>query len=246
AEYKDDEIHIAVDRSEPRVSAMIAVTLDSQLLPPFLISKESATQQELLQNNVIQNENAIVVNSTSSMMNIDLMLQWVRDVLIKFVKLQSQKYRLQNRYEAVLIVDNMTAHCNKDVKELLKANSIILLALPLHSTNFTQPCDVGIFGALKLYYQQNREGIAQFTLAQIAAHIIDASQKAASLLTIKNSFATCAVLSVVKGDHLEADVNMHAFDEDMQQLQADNTSTAITLTPTGRKRKTAKFGILNS
>ncbi|KAA6354468.1 MAG: hypothetical protein EZS28_050005, partial [Streblomastix strix] len=39
AEYKDDEIHIAVDRSEPRVSAMIAVTLDSQLLPPFLISK---------------------------------------------------------------------------------------------------------------------------------------------------------------------------------------------------------------
>ncbi|KAA6353473.1 MAG: hypothetical protein EZS28_051000, partial [Streblomastix strix] len=125
-------------------------------------------------------------------------------------------------------------------------NSIILLTLPPHSTHFTQPCDVGIFGALKLYYQQNREGIAQFTQAQIAAHIIDASQKAASLLTIKNSFATCAVLSVVKSDHLEAEVNMHAFDEDIQQLQADNTSTAITLTPTGRKRKTTKFGILNS
>ncbi|KAA6384410.1 MAG: hypothetical protein EZS28_020064 [Streblomastix strix] len=202
---------MAVDRYEPRVCAMIAVTLDSQLFPPFLISKESATQQDLLQNNVIQNENAIVVNSTSNMTNIDLMLQWVRDVLIKFVKLQRQKYLLQNLYVEVLIVDNMTAHCNKDVKDLLKANSIIPLTLPPHSTHFIQPYD-----------------------------------KAASLLTIKNSFATCAVLSVVKDDHLEANINMHAFDEDIQQLQADNTSTAMSLTPTGRKRKTAKFGILNS
>ncbi|KAA6404176.1 MAG: hypothetical protein EZS28_000285 [Streblomastix strix] len=167
----------------------------------------------------------------------DLMLQWVRDVLIKFEKLQRQKYRLQNRYEAILIVDNMTAHCNKDVKELLKSNSIILLILPPHSKHFTQPCDVGIFGALKLCYQQIREGIAKFTLAQIVAHIIDASQKASSLLTIKNCFATCAALSVVNGDHLEVDVNMHKFDEDIQQLQAYNTSTAITLTPTGRKKK---------
>ncbi|KAA6399848.1 MAG: hypothetical protein EZS28_004623 [Streblomastix strix] len=188
AEYKDDEIHMAADRSEIRVSTMIAVILDYQLLLPFLNSKQSVIQQELQQNNVIQNENVIVVSSTSGMINIDLMLQWVRDVLIKFVKLQRQKYRLQNRYEAVLIVDNMTAHRNNDVKDLLKANSTILLTLQPHQTHFTQPCDVGIFGTLKQYYQQNREGIAKFTLAQIATHIIDASQKAASLQIIKNRF----------------------------------------------------------
>ncbi|KAA6370812.1 MAG: hypothetical protein EZS28_033662 [Streblomastix strix] len=237
---------MTVDRSEPQVSAIIAVTLDSQLFPPFQISKESATQQELLQNNIIQNEKAIVVNSTSSMMNINLMLQWMRHLLIKFVKLQRQKYPLQNRHEAALIVDNMTAHCNKDAKDILEVHSIILLTLPHYSTHFTQPCDVGIFGALKLYYQQNREGIAKLELIQIAARIIDASQKATSLLTIKNCFATCAVLSVVKGEHLKADVNAHAFDDDIQQLQADNSSITITLTPTDRKRKTAKFGILNS
>ncbi|KAA6376466.1 MAG: hypothetical protein EZS28_028007 [Streblomastix strix] len=124
-------------------------------------------------------------------------------------KIAALKYQLQNRYEAVLVVDNMTAHCNSYVKDLLKANSIILLTLPPHSTHFTQPCDT------------------------------------ASLLTIKNSFATCAVLSVVKGDHLEPNVNKHAFDKDIQQLLADNTSTAITLTPTSRRRKIAKFGILN-
>ncbi|KAA6353813.1 MAG: hypothetical protein EZS28_050660 [Streblomastix strix] len=105
---------------------------------------------------------------------------------------------------------------------------------------------MGISGAMKLYYQQNREGKAKYTLEQVAAHIIDASQKAASLQKIKICFATCAVLSVVKDYHFEADVNVYAFDENIQQLQANNISTTITLIPTGRKRKTAKFGILNS
>ncbi|KAA6384080.1 MAG: hypothetical protein EZS28_020391 [Streblomastix strix] len=44
SKYNDDEIHMAVDRSESLVSAMIAVALDSQLLHPFLILKESAVK----------------------------------------------------------------------------------------------------------------------------------------------------------------------------------------------------------
>ncbi|KAA6387020.1 MAG: hypothetical protein EZS28_017450, partial [Streblomastix strix] len=45
---KDADLHFPVDRSEPRVSAMVAVTLNGEKLRPFLIASQDFDEMELL------------------------------------------------------------------------------------------------------------------------------------------------------------------------------------------------------
>ncbi|KAA6396007.1 MAG: hypothetical protein EZS28_008465 [Streblomastix strix] len=45
---KDADLHFPVDRSEPRVSAMVAVTLNGEKLRPFLITSQDFDETEFL------------------------------------------------------------------------------------------------------------------------------------------------------------------------------------------------------
>ncbi|KAA6372363.1 MAG: hypothetical protein EZS28_032108 [Streblomastix strix] len=244
-EFEHEEIHFPVDRSEPRMSNIIDVALSGRYLRPFLISKEEMSEQELLKNHIVQNQNVQVITSTSCMMNSNLMLVWVRDTVVPYVNNVRKEKKLSTRAEAVLIVDNASSHCNKLVKDLLKANHIILLTMPPHSNHFLQPCDVGVFGALKLAYQQGHQGISIMTPEQIVSHIVDSTQKAVSLLTVANSFHACCIgTKVVKGQ-LVADIKQDVFDEILKKIRADNASSPLKTVQTGKPKRTSKFGAQN-
>ncbi|KAA6360346.1 MAG: hypothetical protein EZS28_044126 [Streblomastix strix] len=90
--------------------------------------------------------------------------------------------------EAVFMTDNLRAYISKEVQALLRQNHILLHTLPPNCTHLLQPCDMGIFGSLKLAYQQGRGGIPKLTIEEIIAHINDASQKNVTLLPIQKQF----------------------------------------------------------
>ncbi|KAA6317426.1 MAG: hypothetical protein EZS28_055101, partial [Streblomastix strix] len=141
-QFEHAQIHFPIDRTEPRVSAMVGVCMSDLYLSPFLITKEDFSLDEMLKQHNVQDQNVTVVQGQTSMMNAELMLQWLREILIPFVKAERLRKKLSTCADAVLMVDNATQHCTIAIKELLKTNHIILLTMPPNSTHLLQPCDV--------------------------------------------------------------------------------------------------------
>ena len=52
----------------------------------------------------------------------------------------------------MLVLDGHESHINAEFDEYCKANNIVPLCLPSHSSHLTQPLDVGVFGPLKKAY----------------------------------------------------------------------------------------------
>lgn len=69
---------------------------------------------------------------------------------IKYVKPSTEK-------RVLLIFDNHESHMSVEVIELAKANGIILLTLPPHTSGRMQPLDVSVYGPFKTYYTQEMQ-----------------------------------------------------------------------------------------
>ena len=61
--------------------------------------------------------------------------------------------KLQGEYQ-LLIFDRYASHVSNEFIKFVKANMIICLCLPPHSTHLLQPLDVSIFGPLKQNYKK--------------------------------------------------------------------------------------------
>ena len=80
--------------------------------------------------------------------NNKLCIEWLRDCFEPATRAELQgEYRL-------LIVDGHASHVSNKFIKFVKANKIICLCLPPHSTHLLQPLDVSVFGPLKQNYKK--------------------------------------------------------------------------------------------
>ncbi|KAA6354926.1 MAG: hypothetical protein EZS28_049547 [Streblomastix strix] len=245
AEFINQDIHISVDRSEPRVSEMAGIALNGNVLKPFLITKGNLDSNELLQNRVLQNQNTIVVQLTTGTMNFEFCIRWVKEIVDPYFVNQRKIEGLPRNTEGMLLVDNLAAHCTKEIQALLTKCHIILLTMTPNATHLLQPCDVGVFGALKIYYQQEKVGISKMSLGQIMANAINATQKTATIITIGNSFRACGIKADVQRGKLVAAIDHNAFVEMEAQITADNAAVPDASTEPVKRKRVKKFGALN-
>jgi len=76
--------------------------------------------------------------------NCDLFVQWMKH-FIKWVKPSVTD-------KVLLILDGHCSHKSLEVIDLARANGVIMICLPLHTTHRIQPLDLAVFGPLKKYY----------------------------------------------------------------------------------------------
>ena len=67
----------------------------------------------------------------------------------------------------MLILDGHESHINAEFDEYCKANNIVPLCLPAHSSHLTQPLDVGVFGPLKNAYGKQISNLARAKIMHI-------------------------------------------------------------------------------
>ena len=67
----------------------------------------------------------------------------------------------------MLVLDSYESHINAEFNEYCKANSIIPLCLPAHSSHLTQPLDVGVFSPLKKIYGAQISFLARANITHI-------------------------------------------------------------------------------
>lgn len=100
----------------------------------------------------------------------------------------------------LLILDGHASHTKSlDVIDMARANGVILLSLPPHTTHRLQPLDVGFFKPLQTYYDRfidrwlkNHPGRV-FSEYQVAEAFTDAYGKAATMETVTNAFRKCGI-----------------------------------------------------
>ncbi len=77
-----------------------------------------------------------------------LCIEWLKDCFEPATRTELRgEYRL-------LIVDGHASHVSNEFIKFVKANKIICLCLPPHSTHLLQPLDVSVFGPLKQNYKK--------------------------------------------------------------------------------------------
>lgn len=195
-------------------TAVCCASVSGQFVPPMLIFKRKRQNPELANGAPL---GSIVTVSESGYINSTLFVEWLKH----FIK--NVKPTLENK--VLLLLDGHTTHSkNLDALYLAKANGIIMLQLPGHTTNRIQPLDVSFFKPLSTYYIQSTEKWLrsnpgrQVTQYQVAKLFGEAYERAAMIGNIVNGFKASGVWPV----------NRHVFPVHMFEI-ADSLLNADTL-----------------
>ena len=153
-------------------------------VPPMFIYKRKRIAPQL--GNGAPADSLIEI-SDHSFITSELFVKWLQH-FIDFVKPSTDN-------KVLLLLDGHTTHTkNSDALKLARANGIILVQLPAHTTHRLQPLDVGVFGPMQQYYDQALDQwmasnagqcVTQFNVASI---ITIAYYKAASISNAVNAF----------------------------------------------------------
>lgn len=140
-----------------------------------------------------------------------------------------------NHSPVLLVYDNHESHISLPVVDLAKANGVVLLTIPPHTSHKLQPLDRTVFGAYKTFYNQAaNEWMLQnpgkpISLYQVAEIIGKAYPKAFTQQNIIKGFAVtgiCPINSEIFGD----DEFLSGFVTDRADPAAITTEAAEVIT----------------
>ena len=136
------------------VSLVATINMMGEALTPLFLCKESVQFRsrglQLLKNRLF------IFQTQKGYQTEDSMLFYLDNVIQPYI------YRVQEEVtdssaKVYLIMDQCSSHMTPKVKETVKRmNGLKLIKLPPHSSHFTQPLDVSLFGTLKLAFRSTR------------------------------------------------------------------------------------------
>lgn len=189
-------------------------------VPPMFIFKRQR-MHPALKNGAFPG--SIVESSESGYINTDLFVKWLNH-FIKFVKPSKNE-------KCVLLLDGHTTHSkNLEAIKLARANGIILLQLPGHTTHRLQPLDVGVFKSVEANYTQVmatwlRANVGQkITQFEVTALLTDAYTKAATISNAASGFRAAGVWPVNREVFSDADF---VASENLAEIIPENLAEII-------------------
>ncbi|KAK7092313.1 hypothetical protein V1264_008076 [Littorina saxatilis] len=168
---------------------VVCASAAGNYVPPFVIFKRKRMPPSLAEGSPV---GSVVTCNDSGWMDGNMFYTWLQH-FIKHVK--------PNVEEKVLIVlDGHKSHTsNLDAINLAREHGVILLSLPPHTTQKTQPMDRSVFKPLQAYYDQAIERWLRnnpgrlVTPFQICSLFNEAYLKTATMQTAMNGFRSCGI-----------------------------------------------------
>ncbi|KAF6517708.1 hypothetical protein HZS61_003269 [Fusarium oxysporum f. sp. conglutinans] len=167
------------------VTAICAVAADGHTVPPFLCVAGRFHLAAWYSGGQIPGT-WVIKTTPNGWTDHDTGLEWLKHFD------QQTKARQKGQYR-MLVLDGHESHINAEFNEYCKANKIIPLCLPSHSSHLTQPLDVGVFGPLKKAYGSQISFLTRASITHITKDDFFPAFKAAFELVfteknIKSSF----------------------------------------------------------
>jgi hypothetical protein len=140
--------HRGTDTKRTLVTAVECISADGRTLPPLIIFPGVD-----LRSNWVCHEapDWQFTCSKKGYMNSEINLEWLQKVFEP-----STRERANSR-PRILISDGFETHESFDVLKFCLENNIVPCRLPSHTSHKLQPCDVSVFGPLKIAYREKVE-----------------------------------------------------------------------------------------
>lgn len=140
-------------------TAICSIAADGYVVPPFLCVAGRFHLAAWYSGGHVPS-NWVVKTTPNGWTDHDTGLEWLQHFNRCTKTRQKGLFRM-------LVLDGHESHINAEFDEYCKANNIIPLCLPAHSSHLTQPLDVGVFSPLKKAYGAEISFLARANITHI-------------------------------------------------------------------------------
>ncbi|RKK79343.1 hypothetical protein BFJ71_g16262 [Fusarium oxysporum] len=142
------------------ITVIQGINAEGQAIPPFIIGAGQYHLANWYRESSLPGDWAIATSPNGWTDN-EIGLEWLKHFDRCTTKQSKNRYRL-------LILDGHESHHSVDFERYCKANKIITLCMPPHSSHLLQPLDVGCFGLLKKAYGREIEHLIRCSVTHIS------------------------------------------------------------------------------
>lgn len=125
------------------ITVVCSMNAIGTFVPPVFIFSRKRFKNELMDN---APPGSKAFCQEKGWMNADIFLKWLQHFA------QHTKPSIDKK--VLLLLDGHSSHKSLNVLEYAKKNGIVLFCFPAHCSHRVQPLDVGFFGPLQIYYDQ--------------------------------------------------------------------------------------------
>ena len=137
------EAHVTQPDSRLVLTMLACISANGSYIPPLIIYKGKTIDI----NYINEDMEIMIASNDNAYTTQEIFRSWV----IQFVA----KAKPSKEYPAVLIMDNFIGHLDWISFEYLYSNHVIIVGLPEHTSDLTQPLDLSVFGPYKIAYRKN-------------------------------------------------------------------------------------------
>jgi hypothetical protein len=142
----EDEVAVAMERHQKRVRNLVGIKADGSILKSLVIVPRKSIEIELDELGHTPDQ-VIYAMHESGFINSALFEVWSKQVL--FPDVEETRTRIGYERDAHLLLDECSCHSCDVFLDECTGHWIVLHLLPAHSSDQTQPLDLGIFGLQK-------------------------------------------------------------------------------------------------
>lgn len=188
--------HHPVARDEKRATFLGVISASGDRLRPLVVLPRVTIEAELFTTGYTT-DHVAYAHSRKGFITTDLFCQYLEHVFIPHVRFERHRVGYQGR--AVLLMDNCSCHKSDAVKRILEANNVVTVFLPPHSSDQTQPLDVGLFGNMKMAQSRIHCPKRMSTQSQQVVKMISAYYSAGHPLAVTGAFVRAGLTNYVDG-----------------------------------------------
>jgi hypothetical protein len=196
--YTGSYIDIPIDRSGKRSTLLGAIAADGTTLTPMIIVQRETIEAEMYQAGYTP-EKVMYAHQPNGFIDTDLFDAWCEQILFPYI--EATRERLGYHGKALVLIDGCSAHYGEHFTEESSWRGVHIVFLPPHTSDQTQPMDLGIFGVQKAEASRirPRDGLIPQTKAMIKA--LGGYHKATTASIITSAFRRAGIVVEWNGAH---------------------------------------------
>ena len=186
-----------VSRKQDHATVLACIVANGTFLKPLFVVQRATIEASLLLHNMGPDKISIE-QAESGYINSAIFDKWLKEVFIVHVEKSRKEFDYAG--PGILLLDGCSVHITEYLYDLCEEINIRVFFLPSHSSNQTQPLDLGIFHIHKCFIRKNPfHDIDETMLVKRIIDIYSAWTRAAIVENITQAFAAAGAIYYIGG-----------------------------------------------
>lgn len=195
--HEDSQVYFPVPRTGKRITLVACIAADGSYLKPLIVIPRKTYDADLGLTG-LTDEKVTVYSQAKGYTDRPIFHAWLTEIFLPEVA--RRRDALGYGGQAVLILDNCTAHTGPEIAEACASQGIIMCPLPPHSSNQIQPLDLSTFGVTKRHIARANRMEAVNLQSRHIAEVVSSFMAAAAPMNVVATFASAGITLFLSPD----------------------------------------------